>query len=119
MKKSILKLFSFMIALCFTFAITGCGGEDGTVETVPTDQAVQLFTELIDFEDSNFTATLDASFLLSVQESAGGSVDSRQDSFEDIVLKLDGDNMYSYVPNTQEGYISNRYSIDREYIEDA
>ncbi len=119
MKKSILKLFTFIVALCFTFAISGCTGGGGTVETVPTGEAVQLFTSLIDFEDINFTATIDGGWLLSAQQSAGGSVDSRQSSYEDIVFKFDGDKMYMNAPNAQESYISKGYSIGKSYIENA
>lgn len=120
MKKSILKLFSFIVALYCTFALTACdtsGGGGSSLQSVPTEQAIELFSDLIDFNNSNITITVDVNYLLSKQESSQSAVETIEDSLEDVVFKLDGGNMYMLIPNDEEGYKSNGYTYGREYLE--
>jgi len=112
--KKFIKMFSFALAFCFMFVITGCNESTDNTTNLTTSQVISLVSGLIDLEDPNFTVTGSADYDMSRQVS-GGAEESQTDSLENIVLKVDGISQYVYVPEDVEEYQFYNWSISKNY----
>lgn len=122
--KHFLRISSLIFVAVFMFALTACGKKDdnnnnnnSTVTPLTTAQVITMMSDLIDLDNPNFTATINAEYEMIQQVGASQQTDSN--ALENIIFKIASNGVYLNVPEDVEAYQLSDASYVRYYDEGA